>query len=537
MKYNKFLFKILFVSLIAFVFSGSNINFSISSINVSINSISLTQKTYLYAQEHEAITSKYYSNDDFFPKDFYKNTSNDISTILNKNLKGLIKTKYSIAIYSSKLNDWIYTYNYKQLLVPASNMKLVTTFTTYYQLGDKYQISTSIVTDGKIENGILHGNLYIVGGGDALLSIPDLEVIAAEIKNLGINKINGNIYGDGSFFDKISNRFFYSNDKDEVEPVAPITALAIEQNTVNVIVTSGSIAGKYVNVQFKPASSAFTVSNTAVVGAGGNTKKNPKAKKTKKVINSISITTSVANNGKQVFYVSGALAPNRTYTYKYFINKPALVVAGILKDRLFAEGVTVTGDIEEKECPKNEKHQTTNLYTFTRNINDIIAITNKNSDNYLAETLFKLNSAVNRKEENSAKYSSYLLMQTLANNNINHIGFVFNDGSGLSRRNLISTEALVQLLIQARNKKFAQSFESSLSIAGIDGTLRKRMLNSYAQNNLKGKTGTHKDVSALSGFLENRSGDTLYFSFIFNGKNVGTYKGIENQICMKLAEY
>jgi D-alanyl-D-alanine carboxypeptidase/D-alanyl-D-alanine-endopeptidase (penicillin-binding protein 4) len=383
--------------------------------------------------------------------------------------------------------------------------------------------------------------VYIVGGGDPLLSIPDVEIIAAEIKNLGINKINGNIYGDGSFFDKISNRFHYSNDKDEVEPVAPVTALAIELNTVSVIVTSGAIAGKSVNVQFKPASSAFIVTNTAVVTAAeSKKKKNTKTKtKTKSTANTITITTSLAGDGKQIFNVKGGLAPNRTYRYKYFISKPELAVAGILMDRLLAEGIAVTGDIAAKEYPKNEQHKAkaNNLYTFTRNINDIIEITNKKSDNYLAETLFKLNGAVNRKEENLANHAKHLLMQTLANNNINHIGFAFNDGSGLSRRNLISTEALVQLLLKSRQKNFAQSFESSLSVAGIDGTLQKRMLNSYAENNLKGKTGTHRDVSSLAGFFENRSGDTLYFAFIFNGNNIGLYKSIENQICMKLAEF
>jgi D-alanyl-D-alanine carboxypeptidase len=209
----------------------------------------------------------------------------------------------------------------------------------------------------------LNGDIYIIGGGDALLSVSDIEQIADGIKDLGINKINGNIYGDGSLFDKITNRFEYSGDKDEVQAVAPITALAIECNVVNVIVTSGAIAGKPVNVQFKPASSAFIYSNTAVVSGAKapSNNKNSKSKKNK-TATPISITTSIDEKEQQVFHIKGSLAPNRTYSYKHFIRNPILTVAGILKDRLISGGVVVTGEIGEKEFPKSAKLQSIDLF-------------------------------------------------------------------------------------------------------------------------------------------------------------------------------
>lgn len=505
----------------------------------------------------------------------YSSIASDLNLILSD--KALNTTKYGIAIYSNKLNKWIFTKNHRQLLVPASNTKLVTTFTTYDLLGENHQVTTSIVTDGKIENGTLNGNIYIVGQGDPLLSVSDIESIADGIKTLGINKINGNIYGDGSFFDKETNRFIYSGDRDEVQATAPITALAIDKNIISVIVTSGTTPGKPVNVQFKPASSAFGYSNSATIStqsqpkgkikqqpkkqkvkaamlnfdnneyhlyAGDSkskitkTKQNTKNKKTNKSIsNPIRITSSLQEDGKQIFYIKGCLPVNRTYTYKCYIQNPEFVVAGVLKDRLLSGGVTVNGNIGKKELSQNEKIKYTTLYSFTRNINDIISITNKQSDNYLAETLFKINGATSQKNSNIAKSASFTALQALENNNIDITGFVFNDGSGLSRRNLITAEGLAKLLIQARNKSFYNAMESSFSIAGIDGTLTRRMLSSDAYANLKGKTGTHANVSSLAGVVRTRNGDTLCFAYIFNGGSVGLYKQLEDKISIKIAEY
>ena len=498
----------------------------------------------------------------------YQTIYSDLNEILAS--QELNNARYGIAIFSEKLNDWIFTKNHKQLLVPASNTKLVTTFTSYDLFSENYHFTTSIIAAGKIENGILNGDVYIIGGGDALLTVNDIEIIADEIRRLGITTINGNIYGDGTLFDKNTNRFAYSGDRDEVQATAPITALAIERNVVNVIVTSGSIAGRPVNVQFRPASAAFTVSNSATVRAGTSTKSENKntlqnieysndellnyetlagdsesplyvqaKKNTRRAANPITVTTSMQADGKQSFTVRGSLPPNRTFSYRHFINNPTLVVAGVLRDRLAAGGITVNGEIGEKEFSKLKDSQFTNLFFFRRSINEAISIANKQSDNYVSEMLFKLNGTKStfNKTPNTAKNATMAIMQTLENNRISTIGFMFNDGSGLSRRNLITAEALVNVLLAARNKTFYDDFKSSLSIAGVDGTLANRMRNSFAQNNLKAKTGTHRTVSSLAGIVETQSGDTLYFAYIFNGKSAGIFKNIENQISVKIAEY
>lgn len=463
----------------------------------------------------------------------YKTISTEINSIIAK--YKLTNTRYSIAIYSTKMNKYIYTHQPQTLLVPASNTKLVTTFTTYNLLKEDKTIKTKIAVDGEIINGVLNGNLYIIGGGDALLSINDLEIIADEIRRYGISKINGNIIGDDSFFDNVYSRFSYSGDRDVVEQTPLVSALSLEKNVVNVIVTSGAAVGKSVNVSFKPASSNFIVHNYAKVSASDISLKQVKGKKKSPERNTINITSKLDSQGCQVFYIKGSLPLNRTYSYRVFIQNPALACASALKDRLISGSVAVSGNAIKKQN-LTENIETKTIYTFYRNVNEIINITNKKSDNYLAENLFKLNGAIFDKDENTAKSASMAELQILKDNEINTNGFVFNDGSGLSRRNLITAEGLTNLIIKAIESPFANDFINSLSIAGYDGTLQKRMLNTFAAGNVRAKTGTLSNVSSLTGIVNNRRDDTIIFGFIFNGGSVGTYKKIENEISILLSE-
>ncbi|MCL2039241.1 MAG: D-alanyl-D-alanine carboxypeptidase/D-alanyl-D-alanine-endopeptidase [Bacteroidetes bacterium] len=463
----------------------------------------------------------------------YKNISTEINSIISK--YKLTNSRYSIAIYSTKMNKYLYTYNPQMLLVPASNTKLITTFTTYNLLQSDKTIKTKIAIDGEIIDGVLNGNLYIIGGGDALLSIHDLEIIADEIRRYGINKINGNVIGDDTFFDNIYSRFNYSGDKDVVEQTANVSALSLEKNVVNVIVTSGSAVGKSVNVSFKPASSSFVVSNSAKVSASVQpTSKQQKGKKKNTPKNPITISSNLDSLGCQVFYIKGSLSPNKTYTYRVFIQNPALATASALKDRLISGSVSVSGNAIKKQTT-TENTDIKIIYTFYRDANEIINTTNKKSDNYLSENLFKLNGAIFDKDKNTAKSASTANLQILNDNEIDTKGFVFNDGSGLSRRNLITTEGLTNLIIKAIESPFANDFINSLSIAGYDGTLLKRMQNTFAEGNVRAKTGTLSNVSSLSGIINNRSADTIVFAFIFNGGSVGTYKKIENEISILLS--
>jgi D-alanyl-D-alanine carboxypeptidase/D-alanyl-D-alanine-endopeptidase (penicillin-binding protein 4) len=522
-------------------------------------------------------------------------TINCLKTEIDKilNSKFLKKTKYGVAIYSINNEKYYYNKNIEQLLTPASTTKLFTTFNALNLLGPDFEIKTNVYTDGKISDGILQGNVYIVGRGDALLSIPDLEELADDLKAKGIKKIIGNIIADGTYFDTVSNRFIYSGDKDQVEPLQPITALCLNKNIATILIHSGNVAGKPVSVQIIPSSEAFRVINNATVE---NVKKEvPKTKiKSKKNINqklkstikqkskskkpvkkqlirhakgtatiyfvqsngqlygdratrkhrinrrkpSLTIGTKLQSDGIQTFIINGSLPQGKTYSYQYFIQNPVLVVAGAFKERLISGGIQVKGEIGKGSLNnQNDKSKPVLLAELRRHLTEIIYTLNKNSDNYLAETVFKIVGAFNGNNSNIASKSREKLFATLKNYGIICKDCIINDGCGLSRRNLVTPEAILSILNKAHKEKFGPQLDSALSIAGIDGTLTKRMTGTPAENNLRAKTGTLKNASALSGYVNTLDGELLAFSFMFNGNNVNSYKKIENSLGEILSKF
>jgi D-alanyl-D-alanine carboxypeptidase/D-alanyl-D-alanine-endopeptidase (penicillin-binding protein 4) len=114
---------------------------------------------------------------------------------------------------------------------------------------------------------------------------------------------------------------------------------------------------------------------------------------------------------------------------------------------------------------------------------------------------------------------------------------VLNDGSGLSRRNLITIESLINILKVSYKSDFYNELKNSLSIASLDGTLKKRFKQTFAESNLHAKTGTLRNVSALAGYVTTRDGEELAFAFVFNGSNVGAYKMLENEIGILLSQF
>jgi D-alanyl-D-alanine carboxypeptidase len=488
----------------------------------------------------------------------------EIDRILNR--RYVRNAQQAIAVYSLDKKEYYYAKNIDVPMTPASTTKLVTTFTAYDLLGSEHRVFTKIFTDAEsIQDSVLNGNIYIVGKGDAMFTVQDLECMAEDIEKLGIKKINGNVYADGSFFDGITSRWEYSGDDDEVQAMPPVTALSIEDNKATIVVSSGSRAGKYVNVNILPQSEIFAKWVTAKVRGYKRSKSSLMNEDTLGLLyghlqdineyekagdsypqlmpasswRSIRVRSNISEKtGKQLFTVSGYLYPNKTVSYKHYIEEPELSIAGALKARIEAGGIEVTGDCGVKELGDSENlHEIYTLSEFSRKLSDIIENTNKFSNNYYAENLFKMIGAYNRKHQLNVDGARELIADRLEQHSIPFDKCKLNDGSGLSRRNLLTAETLIRLLETADTLKMKEEFLNSLSIAGVDGTLRKRMKYTGAENNLKAKTGTLRNVSALAGYITTLEGERLCFAFLFKGYGVSSYKDAEDEIGKAMSEF
>jgi D-alanyl-D-alanine carboxypeptidase/D-alanyl-D-alanine-endopeptidase (penicillin-binding protein 4) len=118
-------------------------------------------------------------------------------------------------------------------------------------------------------------------------------------------------------------------------------------------------------------------------------------------------------------------------------------------------------------------------------------------------------------------------------------GIIQHDGSGLSRHNLITPAAIVQLYTyMGKQSKFSQAWRDSLTIGGVDGTLRNRFKGTRASGNVRGKTGTIDQVSALSGYVKTAAGEELAFSMVVNGVNEGSARtSAMDAIVVSLADF
>jgi D-alanyl-D-alanine carboxypeptidase/D-alanyl-D-alanine-endopeptidase (penicillin-binding protein 4) len=232
--------------------------------------------------------------------------------------------------------------------------------------------------------------------------------------------------------------------------------------------------------------------------------------------------------------VSGGLMANRTVSYRYEMKNPPLVVAGIIYDRLRAHGIKISGQPITGTSP----HQVKIIGEVSRPLVEIVQNVMKNSNNYLAEYVFKMIGAANGGQKETAERSGEVIDKRMNKANVPFGKCVINDGSGLSRANCLSAAALNAMLSAAhRDNRVFQALYPCMSIAGVDGTLRRRMKGTFAEGNVHGKTGTLRNVSALAGYVTSRDGEMFVFAMLMNGGRHGAYKAVQDKIAQRLAAF
>lgn len=426
-------------------------------------------------------------------------------------------TAVGVVVRSVASGKIFYERNPTSALTPASNTKLFSTLAVFRALGRGGVIATEVRATARIDpTGTLKGDLYLVGRGDVMLSAADMEVIADELFAMGLRTLRGTIYGDGSWFDSVTNRAVYSGDFEDVVALPPVTALSHTGGQIAVVV---SATGKgYVTAQTVPSSESIIVRTT--------TKKSTRRRR-------LTVSSTVDANGRLVITVAGSPGANRTQTVYVPARSPALVAAGTLANRLRSGGIVHEGSIAVGTAPQ----QTRRLAAFERPFVEIASVVNKRSHNHYAEHVFKMAAALHGGAGAGAEAGKAALLASLDSLGVQHPGAVFHDGSGLSRRNRVSARTEVDMLCAIAREPFFEEYYSSLAIAGVDGSLRRRMIGTAAHNNVRGKTGTLRNVSSLGGYVTTRDGELLAFTILSNGPKTGSYKAAENTAAALLAGF
>ena len=420
----------------------------------------------------------------------------DIDTILADSI--FIQSDAAVKIVSLENGDILYERNGVRLMRPASNTKLITSAAALGILGTNHEFRTSILADSLMPGGMVHGSLYLKGYGDPDLTVADLDTMIAQLKAIGIRAIHGNIVADASWFDDLYWGEGWMWDDEPYSYEAGICALSVNKNCVKVSIIPGIVPGEGVRVVIDPPTHYVSLLNTARV-----------------VADTALVPLNVTRMYKErlnTLIVSGEVVTRPDTIHRWVtVWRPELYAATLLKERLEADSIFVRGQATIGVALPWSRE----LAYHRRSIDSVLINLNKESDNLSAENTLKTIAVARGGVPGSAKYGLFQANAFLSELGIDTTKHWIVDGSGVSHYNLLTADMLVQLLVaMTKQSDVFGLFYESLPIAGVDGTLEKRMQGTKAEANLRAKTGSIGGVSALSGYVTTADGERLVFSML-----------------------
>lgn len=436
----------------------------------------------------------------------------------------------AISVRRAESGEVIYSHHGNTRVHPASVMKLFTGAAALETLGEDYRFKTELYMDGNLQHEVLDGDLYLKGLGDPTLMMKDLKAFAAELKAKGIRTINGHVYGDDSSYDQVrlsqdlnwSDEPFYTG--------AQVSALTLSPNedydagTVIVEVQPGKKAGQAGKIRMVPANSYLTiVNNTKTVAKKG--KKNIQVER---------------QHGTNTVIVSGTIPIGASKVRSWSsVWEPTDYTVNVFKHVLEDQGITFspTSKVGRDTVPKGAV-----LVADKPSIplKELFIPFMKLSNNGHAEVFVKemghLAGVVGSWEKGLAVMDNQLATMGLETKNMQ-----FRDGSGMSHKNLVTANEVTHLLYKAQSKPWYPTFLQAMPVAGDDerligGTLRNRMKGTAAAGNVRAKTGALNGVTALSGYIETKEGETLIFSIMINNYLSESIHEVVDGIVVALAD-
>lgn len=463
------------------------------------------------------------------PKTFCQTEIRNLEAGINKIISDPFFEHTTVAINIFDLTDSISLFkrNEKLLLRPASNMKILTSITGLINLGETYKFKTDLYHTDIIEGETLYGDLYIVGGFDPDFTTSDLDSLVGIVKSLGIKEIKGGIFADVSKKDSLywGKGWMWDDDPDPTSPY--LSALNINGNSIKVFVEGDEI-GSPAKVSLIPQTEYFKVVNNSVTVPPNSA-------------DNLEITRDWVNRSNTII-VGGdvrkvSVVDTSANTKKLNLLHPEKYFLTLLKEHLEKEGIKVGKEIDLKKVTENSVY----LTSIQREIDTVLSDTNKESDNLNAEMMIYAIAFKDSGAPASADNGLAAVKRLIDSVGLNPDDYSIADGSGASHYNLISAKLLLETLkyIYYEKKYLFDLFYNSLSIAGVDGTLKHRMKKKPVYGNVHAKTGTIKGVSNLSGYVTSKSGHLIAFSTLIQNF-VGDYskaRNFQDKICELLADY
>lgn len=451
---------------------------------------------------------------------------------------------WGILVVDAASGDTVYARNPEALLVPASNQKLITGAVALHTLGPAFRFTTLVAATGPIRQGTLQGDLVILGTGDPTFSdrfhgdaLRPLRAIADSLYRLGIRRVSGRLVSGLDAFPDASVGQGWAWDDLDRSYAAGVDELLLNEGVTRLRVVGGPADGAPVEVRTAPARTFPPVRVTARTAGGGQPE----------------VWVARDDGNGSTLTVAGRLPPRAVVELEVTNRNQTVVFLEALREALTERGITVAGGVtprplagggglgggpsaESRARPSPGPGRSTLFSLVSPPLAQVLAVFQKSSVNQIGEALLK---TLGRLRTGSGTYESGIdaVKRQLITWGAAADGFVVRDGSGLSRLNVVSAETLVRVLLRMRQDTASATFLAALPVAGVDGTLGRRLGGGPTRGNVRAKTGSLEQVRALSGYVTTADGRQLAFAVLCNNWTVSaeTVETAIDEIVLRLA--
>lgn len=428
----------------------------------------------------------------------YKPLREILQTIVNS--PDLQNALVGTQVVSISTGEVIFEHRPDQLINPASVSKVFTTAAALSLLMPSYRFKTEIYIKQKPKEGVLKGPLYVKGYGDPLMVNERLTHLAQELKAVGIEKINGPIVLDDSYFDNVSEGPGWDQDDSSRPYISPMSALSLNFNSAALLVFPGPSIGSKAKLSILPDSDHFIVENL-----------------TKTSRNRTWIRLKVTSKGNRTkIRVKGRVSIHHPGSRTYFrVTSPTMYFGRSFRQALKHVGIKTRQSVRRGVTPDWMDR----FYVMrSAELGELVRKVNKRSQNFMAEQLFKSIGAWLLGPP-ATWYKGQQAMRAFLEEEVGiapHT-YVLHNGSGLNDVNRVTPRQVVKVLRYMWNRfDVWPDFVASLAVAGSDGTVTHRFMHPAIKRTMRLKTGSLRQVRALAGYVHTAGGEILAFSILIS---------------------
>jgi serine-type D-Ala-D-Ala carboxypeptidase/endopeptidase (penicillin-binding protein 4) len=436
----------------------------------------------------------------------------------------LRSASWGILIVDPVAAETLYAHNPTKLLIPASNQKLVSSSVMLEQLGPDYRYRTTFGVRGSVAGDTIKGDLAVIGRGDPTTSdhmkgdaMQPLRDIADSLRARGVRYISGSVVAAGDAFPGPVAGAGWPWDALDQSSFAGVDELLFNEGLITLHVRAGARVGDSASVETLPARTFPRIRNSIVtIAPVQDTSAEARRAPVRRAWGRGSMGTRISawhdTSAAGVVVVSGTIALGDSAATIITQHDPDRAYVAALTEALRERGITVAGQPARAETERVDSM----FAVESVPLREILPMLLKPSQNQIAEAFLRT-LGLEGTGIGTADSGRRVVERQFAEWKIAPDGFVVRDGSGLSRSDYLSPEAIIGILDVMRRSPHFDLFYQSLPIAGVDGTIGNRMKGTPAESNLHAKTGTLQMVRSLSGYVYTADRRLLEFSILCNG--------------------